>query len=103
VIEIIGGIAGGLALLGVLKEYAFGTIGNAVVGAIGGAISGYFLQTVVARVVDSTGAANPDADPVTQYLLQGLGGIAAGGVLTMAVALGKHGLNQNRTTAGKRP
>lgn len=101
VIEIAGGIVGGLAMAATLKDHTFSAIGHAVAGAIGGAISGYFLQTVVATVVDSTGAANADPDPVIQWLLQGLGGLVAGAILTMVVVLAKHGIDDKRKAAGK--
>lgn len=100
-IEIAGGIVGGLAMAAAIKDHAFGAIGHAVTGATGGAISGYFLQTIVATVVDSTGAVNVNQDPVTQWVLQGLGGLAAGAILTMAVALAKQAFDHHRTTAGK--
>jgi len=101
VIEIAGGITGGLGMAAAVKEHAFGAVGHAVVGAAGGAFSGYFLQTIVATVVDSTGAVNQDADIVTQWVLQGLGGLAAGAVATMAIALLKHVIDHHRSTAGK--
>ena len=53
VIEVIAGIAGGLAIAAVAKEYSFGALGHFLSGAVGGAFSGYFLQTLAATVVDS--------------------------------------------------
>jgi hypothetical protein len=101
-IEIAGGLVGGLAILATFKDHAFGAIGHAVTGAIGGLLSGYFLQTVVATLVDSTGTVNADPDPVTRWLLQGIGGLAAGAILTMAVTVLKHGID-SRAKTGKRP
>jgi hypothetical protein len=99
-IEIGGGIAGGLAIGTVLKEYAFGALWHMLAGAAGGAVSGYFLQTVVATVVDSTGAVHQDPDIVTQWLLQALGGIVAGLALTMAIGIVIQGIAHRRATAG---
>lgn len=100
-IEIGGGIAGGLAIGAALKEYALGAAWHALAGAAGGAVSGYFLQTIVATVVNSTGAARQDPDVVTQWLLQALGGIAAGAIVTMALGGLKHGIAHRRATAGR--
>ena len=53
VIEIIAGIVGAHAISAVAKEHSFGVIGHTIAGAVGGAFSGYFLQTLAATVVDS--------------------------------------------------
>lgn len=71
-------------------------IGHTITGAVGGAFSGYFLQTLAATVVNSTGEVQQDADPVTQWLLQVLMGLTAGAILTMAVGLAKHSIDQHR-------
>jgi uncharacterized membrane protein YeaQ/YmgE (transglycosylase-associated protein family) len=96
VIEIIAGIIGAHAISAVAKEHSFGPIGHSIAGAIGGAFSGYFLQTLVATVVDSTGQVRQDADTVTQWLLQGFAGFAAGAILTMAVGFTKHSIDEHR-------
>jgi len=101
VIEIIAGIVGGLGIAAALKEHSFGAFGHAVAGGIGGAFSGYSLQTIVMTVVDSTGAVNQQADVVTLGLLQALAGLAAGAILTMAVGFLKLGIDR-RTHAAKR-
>jgi uncharacterized membrane protein YeaQ/YmgE (transglycosylase-associated protein family) len=97
VIEIIAGIVGAHAIAAAAKEHSFGVIGHTIAGAVGGAFSGYFLQTLAATVVDSTGEVRHDADAVTQWLLQGLTGLAAGAILTMVVGFAKHGVDQHRT------
>ena len=97
VIEIIAGILGAHAISAAAKEHSFGVIGHTIAGAVGGAFSGYFLQTLAATVVNSTGEVQQDADPVTQWLLQGLAGLAAGAILTMAVGFAKHSIDQHRS------
>lgn len=97
VIQIIAGILGGHGAALVAKEHSFGALGHTIAGALGGALSGYFLQTLVATVVTATGDVQQDADIVTQSILQGLAGLAAGAVLTMAVGFLKHGIDQHRT------
>jgi uncharacterized membrane protein YeaQ/YmgE (transglycosylase-associated protein family) len=97
VIQIIAGILGGHGAALAAKEHSFGALGHTVAGAVGGAFSGYFLQTLVATVVTATGDVQQDADVVTQWVLQGLAGLVAGAVLTLAVGLLKHGIHQHRT------
>ena len=90
-------LSGAHAISAVAKEHTFGVIGHTIAGAVGGAFSGYFLQTLAATVVNSTGEVQHDADAVTQWLLQGLTGLAAGAILTMAVGFAKHGVDQHRS------
>jgi uncharacterized membrane protein YeaQ/YmgE (transglycosylase-associated protein family) len=97
VIQIIAGILGGHGAALAAKEHSFGALGHTIAGAVGGAFSGYFLQILVATVVTATGEVQQDADVVTQSVLQGLAGLAAGAVFTLAVGLLKHGIDQHRT------
>jgi hypothetical protein len=96
VIQIIAGVIGGNGAAVVAKEHSFGVLGHTICGALAGAVSGYFLQTIVGTVVTGTGDIQQDAGPVTQWVLQGLGGLAAGAILTMAVGFLKHGADQYR-------
>ena len=96
----IAGIVGGHAIATVAKEHNFGALGHFVTGAVGGAFSGYFLQTLAATVVGSTGEINQGADQVTQWFIQALAGLVAGAVLTVAVGFAKHAIAQDRL--GKR-
>jgi uncharacterized membrane protein YeaQ/YmgE (transglycosylase-associated protein family) len=99
-IQMIAGIIGGHAIATVAKEHNFGALGHTVTGAVGGALSGYFLQILAATVVDSTGQINQDADQVTQWFIQALAGLVAGAVLTMAVGFVKYAIAQNRLGRG---
>jgi hypothetical protein len=96
IIEIIAGIVGGHAIATVAKEHNFGALGHTITGALGGAFSGYFLQTLVALVVDSNGKANQGADQVTPWFIQIMSGLAAGAVVTMAIGFAKHAYAQHR-------
>ncbi|MGB6543372.1 MAG: hypothetical protein WBF03_21175 [Xanthobacteraceae bacterium] len=97
IIQIIAGIAGAHAISAVAKEHSFGVIGHTIAGAVGGAFSGCFLQTLAAVVVNASGEVQQDADPVTQWLLQGFTGLATGAILTMAVGFAKHSIDQHRS------
>lgn len=92
VIQFIAGIIGGNAAALVAKEHSFGVLGHTV----GGAVSGYFLQTIVATVVTGAGDGQQNPDLVTQWILQGLAGLAAGAILTLAIGLLKHSVDQHR-------
>ncbi len=97
IIQIIAGIVGGHAAATVSKEHSFGALGHTIAGAIGGAISGYFLQTIVGSVVNGTGEVQQGSDAVTQWVLQGLAGLVVGAIVTLAVGLLKHSIDQHRT------
>lgn len=100
IIEIVAGIIGGHAIAAVAKEHSFGALGHSVTGALGGAFSGYFFQTLAAVVVDSTGDVHQAADQLTQWIVQAVTGLVAGAILTMAVGLVKHGIDQHRLGRG---
>lgn len=96
-IQIVAGMIGGnlVTLLG--KEHSFGVLGHTIVGAIAGALSGYFLQSAVGTVVTGSGAIN-GSDPVNQAVLQGIAGVAAGCIGTLLVGFLRHSITQHRTT-----
>ena len=96
VIQVIAGILGGHAAAVLAKEHSFGAIGHTVAGAVGGAISGYFLQTLIGTVVTATGDVQTP-DIVSHRVLQGLGGLAAGAIVTLAIGFLKHSINQHKT------
>ena len=94
-IQVITGFLGGHIAAMVAKEHEFGALGHTITGLIGGAVSGYFLQTVVATVVNGVGDAQP-IDAPTQWMLQGMAGLVAGAIVTMAIGLLKHGIEHHR-------
>jgi hypothetical protein len=94
-IELVAGIVGGHAIAAVAKEHSFGALGHTIADALGGAFGGYFLQTLVPLVVDSTGEANMQSDVVTEWFMQAVAGLAAGAIVTMAVGVGKQAFEQH--------
>lgn len=99
-IELVAGIVGGHAIAAVAKEHSFGALGHTITGALGGAFSGYFLQTLVALVVDSTGEAYLESDALTGWFIQAVGGLAAGAIVTMAVGFAKQTFEQHQLKKG---
>src|SRR5580704_8332239 len=95
IIEIVAGIVGGHAIATVAKEHDLGVLGHTVTGALGGAISGYFLQTRVALVVDAGGDIHAASDQVTLWFVQAMTGLVAGAIVTMGVGLAKHAIAQH--------
>ena len=92
VIQILTGVLGAHFAATAARDYGFGFFGHTLVGAIGGAASGYFLQTLAVTLVTGNGSLN-DIRAVDNAVLQGLAGIAAGGCLTLVVGFIKHGID----------
>jgi len=95
VIQIIAGILGGHVAAAAANEHSFGALGHTIAGAAGGAISGYFLQTLSVTLVNGSGAVQSEPDLVTQWVLQGLTGLVAGAILTLVIGLLKHLIDQH--------
>ncbi|HWF93730.1 MAG TPA: hypothetical protein VG291_02095 [Xanthobacteraceae bacterium] len=94
-IQVIAGIVGGLAAAGLAKEHSFGTVGHIATGALGGAFSGYFLQTLAGTMVTGAGTVN-ESDPVGDAILQGLTGLVAGAIVTLIVGFVKHSMGHHK-------
>jgi hypothetical protein len=94
-IQVAAGVLGAHAVAAAMKEHSFGLIGHTIAGAVGGALSGYFLQTlVVTMVTGADGVNQPGA--AENAILQILAGAAAGAILMMAVGIVKHGMEQHK-------
>jgi hypothetical protein len=63
---------------------------------IGGALSGYFLQTLVATVVTGANSLN-EPRMVEQVGVQGLAGAVGGGISMLIVGFVKHSIDQNKS------
>jgi uncharacterized membrane protein YeaQ/YmgE (transglycosylase-associated protein family) len=95
-IQIFTGILGSHAAAIAAKEHSFGVIGHTIVGAVGGALSGYFLQTLAATMVTGTGSLN-EPRLVEQVILQVLTGAVAGAIAMLVVGFLKHGIDQHKS------
>jgi hypothetical protein len=94
-IQIIAGIFGGHAAAALIKEHGFGALGHTIVGALGGGLSGYFLQTLASTSVTASGSlTGPTA--VEQFAVQSLTGLAAGGIAMLIVGFVKHSIEHNK-------
>jgi uncharacterized membrane protein YeaQ/YmgE (transglycosylase-associated protein family) len=92
VIQILTGVLGAHFAATAASEHGFGFLGHTLVGAIGGALSGYFLQTLAVTLVTGSGSLN-EIRAVDNAVLQGLAGIAAGGCLMLVVGFIKHSVD----------
>jgi uncharacterized membrane protein YeaQ/YmgE (transglycosylase-associated protein family) len=92
VIQIVTGVLGAHFAATAAHEHGFGFFGHTLVGAIGGALSGYFLQTLAVTLVTGNGSLN-EIRAVDNAVLQGLAGIAAGGCLMLVVGFIKHSID----------
>jgi hypothetical protein len=99
VIQIITGILGGHAAAAAAHEHGFGVIGHTAVGAAGGALSGLFLQTLVATMQTAQGGTSvPNA--VELAFGQGLAGGAAGAMAMLIIGVIKHFMDHHKSGGG---
>lgn len=78
IVQIIAGLIGGNAVGAGLKSISLGTVGNSIVGAVGGIVSA-FLATRLGLGPEA--AANLDASAMIQAVVSG----GAGGVVLTAI------------------
>jgi hypothetical protein len=83
-VQTIAGFLGAHAAATAAHEHRFGFLGHSLVGLVGGALSGTFLQTIAATIVNGGGAENT-ARPVDIAVSQFLCGAVVGGILMFAV------------------
>ncbi len=93
VIQIVTGIMGAHAAAAAVHEHGFGALGHTIVGALGGGLRGYFLQTLASTVVTASGSLN-EVSAVDQAVVQVVTGAAAGGIVMLIVGLIKHSLDR---------
>jgi uncharacterized membrane protein YeaQ/YmgE (transglycosylase-associated protein family) len=96
VIQTVAGLFGALATASAAKDHNFGFLGHAIAGVTGGAISGYFAQTIAVTVVTGNGSLNEIA-AVDNAIVQVLTGACAGGIAMLIIGLVKHGIDQHRS------
>jgi uncharacterized membrane protein YeaQ/YmgE (transglycosylase-associated protein family) len=95
VIQIVAGVLGGHFAASAAEEHRFGFLGHTLVGAVGGALSGTFLQKLAVTVVTASGSLN-EIDAADNVVLQVLTGLAAGGCLTLIVGFIKHSIEKHK-------
>jgi cation transporter-like permease len=91
ILQVVAGILGGHAAAGVTRDYGFGALGHTISGALGGGLSGYFLQTLIGTFVTGAGSST-EPTAVDQALIQGLTGAVAGAIVTLGIGFVKHSL-----------
>jgi hypothetical protein len=83
-VQAVAGLVGAHFAATALHEHRFGWIGHSLVGLIAGALSGFFLQTIVLRVVTGSGSLN-ELRTVEAVIIEALTG-AVVGAIAMAAA-----------------
>jgi hypothetical protein len=84
IVQTVAGLVGGHFAAIALHEYRFGWLGHSLLGLIAGALSGYFLQTIVITVVTGSGSTNvPSASDVV--VMEALAGAVVGAIAVAAV------------------
>jgi hypothetical protein len=99
-VQLVFGILGAHAAATAAHDHGFGALGHTLVGALGGASSGYFLQTLAAVLVTGNGSVN-EPRLVEQVFVQALTGAVAGGIAMLVIGLIKHAIDQHKV--GKAP
>jgi hypothetical protein len=96
VIQIVAGILGANAVATAVKDHNFGLIGHTIAGAIGGGLSGYFLQTFAIMVVTGADTLN-EPSFAEQIILEGIAGAVAGGIAMLLFGIFKHVVDDGST------
>ena len=83
IVQIVAGFTGAHFAATALHKHRFGWVGHSIVGLIAGALSGYFLQTVVLTVVTGSGSMN-EPRVVEAAVIEALTGAVVGGIAMVA-------------------
>jgi uncharacterized membrane protein YeaQ/YmgE (transglycosylase-associated protein family) len=94
-IQFVAGLVGGHVAAAAAHEHSFGWLGHTVTGAVGGALSGAFLQTYASTVVTGSGSVN-EPRMVEIVVVQALTGLVAGAIVTLVTGFLKHEMDKNR-------
>lgn len=97
IIQTVAGFLGAHAAAAVGHEHRFGFVGHSLVGLVGGALSGYFLQLMEMTVVTGSGSLNVP-NSVDTYIIQALSGAVIGAIGMFAVGFA---IQQTSANAGK--
>ena len=93
IIQIVSGALSGNALGSLLKNVNLGTVGNMVVGAVGGGVGGQILQAAIPALA---GAAGGGVD-IGSFISNAVGGGATGAIATLLVGLIKNMMSGHQT------
>jgi uncharacterized membrane protein YeaQ/YmgE (transglycosylase-associated protein family) len=85
-IQIVMGFLGAHAAATATREHNFGLLGHSLVGCIGGALSGWLLQTRVLAIV-SEGEGSTTLRSADVLVIEALTGAVVGGIAMLAVGL----------------
>jgi hypothetical protein len=80
----VAGFFGAHAAASAAHEHRFGFIGHSLIGLVGGALSGAFLQKAAVTIVTGSGSQNPST-AVEIAVTHALAGALAGAILMLAI------------------
>jgi len=100
VIQAVTGILGAHAAASASKEHSFGFVGHTVVGAVAGAASGFFLQSLAITLVTG-GGAMVEPTLAETVVIQCLAGAVVGACLMLTVGLVKHSIEAHESQKSK--
>lgn len=91
VIQLAGGVIGGNAAGGLLKKFSLGTIGNSIVGLLGGGLGGQLLGPLG---LGAASAATSGSMDISSILTNIAGGGVGGGVLMAIIGFIKNAMKK---------
>lgn len=99
-LQIVAGLIGAHAAAAVMPDAAFrfgGPVSHTLIGALAGALSGTFLQSLPASLVTASGDVTEITYP-EQVFVQTFAGAIAGVVAIFVVGFVKHSIDEHRAT-----
>lgn len=94
IIQIVSGILAAHAVPGAVHDRTFGVSGRTIIGALAGALSGYFLQSFVIAV-ESDFFNEPNT--VELVVGQAVTGFVVGGIAALLASFVKQAINQDKS------
>ncbi len=89
IIQLVSGAVGGNVAGGLLKDVSLGTLGNSLVGILGGGLGGQLLSMLGVGGAETAGSVD-----IASIVSQVAGGGVGGGVLLVIVGLIKNALTK---------
>ena len=93
IVQLVSGAVGGNVAGSLMKKYSLGTVGNSILGLLGGGLGGKLLGMLGIGAATAAGADAGGMD-IASILSSVAGGGVGGGVLMVIVGLIKNAMNK---------